>query len=66
MPVAGEIRLKSPLGDAITAFRTLGGSGGARPRVAQDDAESYAKREAVAGAQQKRALAVLTGGRAAS
>ena len=29
-------------------------------------AESYAKREAVAGAQQKRALAVLTGGRAAS
>ena len=29
-------------------------------------AESYAKREAVAGAQQKRALAVLTGGRLAS
>jgi hypothetical protein len=29
-------------------------------------AESYAKRDAVAGAQQKRALAVLTGGRAAS
>ena len=29
-------------------------------------AESYAKREAVAGAQQKRALAVLTGGKLAS
>ena len=29
-------------------------------------AESYAKRESVAGAQQKRALAVLTGGRLAS
>jgi hypothetical protein len=29
-------------------------------------AAHYAKREAVAGAQQKRALAVLTGGRAAS
>jgi len=28
--------------------------------------KSYAKREAVAGAQQKRALAVLTGGRLAS
>jgi hypothetical protein len=29
-------------------------------------AESYAKREAVAGAQQKRALTVLTGGKLAS
>ena len=39
---------------------------GTRRRVVQDDGYPLAKREAVAGAQQKRALAVLTGGRLAS
>jgi hypothetical protein len=38
---------------------------GSTPGV-KTTAESCAKREAVVGAQQKRALAVLTGGRAAS
>jgi hypothetical protein len=40
--------------------------GGAGPPAIKTTAESYAKREAVADAQQKRALAVLTGGRLAS
>jgi hypothetical protein len=35
-------------------------------QVPETTAESYAKREAVADAQQKRALAVLTGGKLAS